>query len=73
MSGQGLLRVLNPVPFLSLLLQAGTAAVMIFLLKARFSPNEFDLHERNGVLPIAPAVAHLALNWGWGRANYPWV
>ena len=46
---------------------------MIFLLKAHFSPNEFDLHERNGMLPIAPAVAHVALNWGWGRANYPWV
>lgn len=70
MNRQKLLRLLNPVLFLSILLQAVTAAVMILGLKAPFSLDVFELHERNGVLLIVLAVAHLALNWGWVRANY---
>lgn len=70
MNRQKLLRALNPLLLLSLAVQAGTAALIIFGKKAPFSLDLFELHERNGVLLIALAVAHLALNWGWVRANY---
>lgn len=70
MNKQKILRVLNPFLFLSLAVQAGTAVIILSRLRTSFTQTVFEVHEHNGVLLIALAAAHLALNWGWVKANY---
>jgi hypothetical protein len=70
MTAQKLLRVVNPVLFLSLAVQAATGGMILFGLKMPFSADLFEIHEHNGILLIVLAASHLALNWGWVRVNY---
>ncbi|MCX6356609.1 MAG: hypothetical protein NT045_01820 [Candidatus Aureabacteria bacterium] len=70
MTKAGLLRIVNPVLFLSLVIQAVTAGIIFLRLRTVFTPTVFEIHEPNGVLFVAQALTHLTLNWGWVRANY---
>ena len=70
MNKQKWLRIVNPVLFLSLAVQAGTGGIIAFRLRTPFTQTVFEAHEHNGALLIALAVTHLTLNWGWVKANY---
>jgi hypothetical protein len=70
MNKQKVLRIVNPVLFLSLAVQAVTGGIILLRLRTPFTQTVFEAHEHNGVLLIALAVTHLALNWGWVKANY---
>ena len=66
------LRKLNPLLILVAGLQAATG--VIFLISpARFmGPSggwPYYVHRFNGLLLVVLIVVHLALNWGWVKAN----
>ena len=64
------LRVVNTVLLFSFVLQVITGLIIFF--RVRFPDTEmvFEIHEYNGLLLIAAAAMHIALNWGWIRANF---
>jgi hypothetical protein len=70
MNKQAILRVLNPLLFISLSVQAVTGLVMFFDLKVPHLKMFYELHQYNGLLFAVLAVTHLALNWGWVKASY---
>lgn len=66
------LRRLNPLLLIVSFIQAGTAVVFL-LSPARFmGPSggwPYYVHRFNGPLLIVLIIVHLALNWGWVKAN----
>jgi len=62
-----ILRILNPLLFVALILQA--AAILCF--KAGIAANiMFQVHQANGLVLIGLALLHFGLNWAWVRATY---
>ena len=70
MNKQAILRVINPMLFISLTVQAVTGLIMFFDLKVPHLKMIYKMHEHNGLLFAVLAVTHITLNWGWVRANY---
>jgi len=65
-----MLRTLNPILFLSLMIQATTVCIIFFQIRTPYTQQVFEVHECNGMALIALAVAHITLNWGWIKVNY---
>lgn len=66
MRANAILKVVNPLLFLALLVQAATGLGMwLFEWDA-----VMDVHIANGIVLIVLAVAHLMLNWRWVRVTY---
>lgn len=67
------LKLINPLLFLSMSVQVATGLVLMFGLFVS-SPVIFsaitELHEHNAILLIILILIHLSLNWGWVRANF---
>jgi hypothetical protein len=61
---------MNCFLFLSFIVQAVTACIILSQLKIPYMRMVFELHELNGVLFIALALTHIVLNWGWVKANF---
>lgn len=61
------LKVLNPIMFISFLLQAFTAIVMVFFEEAG-TRSIHEIHEYNGMLLMVLVVMHLSLNWTWVKS-----
>ncbi len=66
MSKAVLLRWTNILILASFLLQAGTGILMM----AAAPMDVGDFHAVNGVVFTVLALAHLALNWPWVKANF---
>lgn len=68
-----LLKLVNPVLFLSLVLQAATGAALATGILSSW-PKAIEpvaeLHEYNGYVFVALALFHLWLNWGWVKAQF---
>lgn len=73
MSAALLLKWVNPVLFVSALLQALTGVALYFEL-VESSPKLFSytlkIHAKNGLLLIILIAIHLALNWSWVKAQF---
>lgn len=66
MNKNSLLKIVNPIMGLLFIAQ------ILSGLFHRYIPHElFELvHEKGGVLLALLVVIHVALNWGWIRANF---
>ena len=64
------LRVVNVALFLSFMTQAATAIIMLLRIKTHYTQLIFEIHEYNGIFMVIIAATHIALNWGWIRANF---
>ena len=64
------LKVLNPWLFLSTLMQAVTGVMLFFSLFPRSSEIARAIHNYNGLVFIALALGHLALNWTWVKVTF---
>jgi len=64
------LRVVNMALLFSFILQAVTSIVMLLKIKLPHLQLVFEVHEYNGLLMIIAASMHIALNWGWIKANF---
>lgn len=62
-----MLRVINPILFCTLLLQAITGLAMFFELA---TPLVLVVHKYNALLFLLVIAAHIVLNWPWIRVNY---
>ncbi len=70
MNKMSALRVVNTVLLFSFVLQVITGLIIFF--RVRFPNNGlvFEIHEYNGLFLIIVAAMHIALNWGWIKANF---
>ncbi len=66
----GALRIVNAVLFFSFVLQAITSIIIVLRIKTPRTQLIFEIHEYNGLFMIMMVVAHVALNWGWIKANF---
>jgi hypothetical protein len=64
------LRVVNAALFLSFILQVVTSLIIFLRINISFKHLIFEVHEYNGLCMIALVVVHIALNFGWIRANF---
>jgi hypothetical protein len=62
-----MLRVINPILFCTLLLQAITGLAMFFELVV---PLVLAVHKYNALLFLLVIAAHVTFNWPWIRVNY---
>lgn len=65
-----LLRIVNPVLFLSFVVQAVTVSVILLRIRIPHLRAIIELHEYNGIVMITLVSIHIILNWGWIRANF---
>jgi hypothetical protein len=68
-----LLKVVNPLLFISLAIQAITgviAAFHLFISNPKLFESIAELHEHNGFLFVALGATHICLNWGWIKAQF---
>ena len=65
-----LLRIVNPILFISFIVQATTASIMVLRIRVPHLRSILELHEYNGILMIILVAIHVTLNWGWIRANF---
>lgn len=64
-----LLRAVNAALACSFVVQAATGVIFFFRVKAPHMDLILEAHEYNGMALVALVAVHLALNWGWVRAN----
>ncbi|MFA6079028.1 MAG: DUF4405 domain-containing protein [Candidatus Omnitrophota bacterium] len=68
-----LLKIINPLLFISFLIQAVTGIALAFNLVGRIewlAGPVVEIHEYNGLFMIIAIFAHLALNWGWVKTQF---
>jgi hypothetical protein len=73
MDKTNLLKVVNPLLFISLVIQAVTgviAALHLFMSNPKLFEAIMELHEHNGFVFVSLAAIHLYLNWNWIRAQF---
>jgi len=63
------LRIVNIVLFISFIIQGVTGIIMFLELNFPHVKLVYEAHEYNGILLVIVVVMHVALNWGWVRAN----
>jgi hypothetical protein len=67
------LKIVNPMLFIALLVQAGTGVILafhLFISKPGLFVAVGELHEYTGFVFVALALSHLYLNWGWVRSRF---
>lgn len=72
MDKANLLKIVNPLLFISLVIQALTgmiAALHLFMSNPKLFEALMELHEYNGFVFVLLAGTHLYLNWGWVKAQ----
>jgi hypothetical protein len=62
-----MLKIVNPILALSFAVQAVTGA--LFALDVNVPTAFYALHKYFGLLMVAMVICHIALNWGWIKAN----
>ena len=70
MNKAALLRIINPVLFLSFVVQGATGLILFFDLKVPGEELVSNIHGYNGLFMIVLAGTHLFLNWSWVQANF---
>ncbi|MCX5677738.1 MAG: DUF4405 domain-containing protein [Candidatus Omnitrophica bacterium] len=73
MDKAGLLKVVNPLLFISLVIQALTgviAALHLFISNPKLFEAIMELHKHNGFVFVALAGTHLYLNWNWVKVQF---
>jgi hypothetical protein len=65
-----MLQIVNPILFLVVMLQALSGLIFIFHLQVLPMAFVGEFHEYNGLVLVALALVHLALNWGWVKSNF---
>jgi hypothetical protein len=60
------LKIINPVLFISLLLQAVTVVILL----SGENPAVEEIHKYNGMFFVALIIIHTILNWAWIKANF---
>lgn len=64
------LGAVNMALLFSFVLQAVTSLMIFLKIRTPNTELVFEVHEYNGIFLIAAAVTHIALNWGWIKANF---
>lgn len=64
------LKIVNPILFLSFLVQLVTSLIIVLRIRAPHLKAYFEIHQYNGLLFIALILVHVYLNFGWIRAAY---
>ncbi len=60
-----MLKIINPILGILFINQ-----VLMGLLHGLVSPKVFEvMHEKGGIIFAIAAILHVALNWGWVKAN----
>ncbi len=70
MNKMSALRVVNAALLFSFILQAATSIIIFMKMKVPHRELVFETHEYNGLFMIILAATHIALNWGWIKANF---
>jgi hypothetical protein len=70
MNKAGALRIVNTVLFFSFIMQIITSIIILLRIKVPHTQLIFEVHEYNGLFMIMVASTHIALNWGWIKANF---
>lgn len=60
---------LNPVLFISMLIEVITGLMLFFDMFVSRLKLILSVHTYNGLLLIGIVMAHIWLNWSWVRAN----
>ncbi len=64
-----LLKIINPLLFLSIAVQASTGAAMAHGFGLDYMMQIAQTHKYNGYVLVTLAAAHIYLNWAWIMAN----
>jgi hypothetical protein len=64
------LKVLNPILFISLVVQIVTSIMIVMRLFMSKINAILEIHENNGIFLIVLIVGHLFLNWGWVKSTF---
>ncbi|MCM8760549.1 MAG: DUF4405 domain-containing protein [Candidatus Omnitrophica bacterium] len=64
------LKVVNAALLVSFLAQTVTALIIYFGIDIPDMKLVYDIHEHNGMIMIVLVLVHVALNWGWIKANF---
>lgn len=65
-----LLKWVNPILFISAVIQIVTILVFLFNLFPAKKHFFFELHEHNGIIFVILIFIHLYLNWAWVKVNF---
>ena len=68
-----LLKAVNPILFISLVIQALTGVIMalhLFISNPKLFETITELHEHNGFVFVILAATHIYLNWNWMKAQF---
>ena len=64
------LKIVNPILFIVLSVQACTGLIFILRLKTSYLRTIAEIHEYNGMFLVGVAILHVTLNWNWIRLNF---
>lgn len=73
MNKQLALKIVNPLLFVTLVIQAVTGVALAFHLffsHPKLYEMVGELHEHTGFVFVALAAIHLYLNWGWVTSQF---
>jgi cytochrome b len=73
MNKQLALKIVNPLLFVALIIQALTGVTLAFHLffsKPKLYEMIGELHEHTGFVFVVLAAIHLYLNWGWVKSQF---
>ena len=73
MNKQLALKIVNPLLFVALIVQALTGVALAFHLffsRPKLYEMIGELHEHTGLVFVALALIHLYLNWGWVKSQF---
>lgn len=71
MNKAGLLKAVNPILFISAVVQIFTGVALSLHLFTPQLQTIAEVHEHNGFLLAALIITHLYLNWGWVKSLFP--
>ena len=73
MNKAGALKLVNPLLFLSLVIQALTGimiALNFFISNPKLLESIVELHKNNGFIFVMLVATHIYLNWSWIKGQF---
>ncbi len=70
MDKQKALKIVNPILFVSAIIQISTGIILAFHLFKKIMGFIGEVHEYNGFLLSLLILIHLYLNWSWVKATF---
>jgi len=73
MNKPDMLRIINPILFISAVIQILTGMALffdLFISQAKIFETIANIHKYNGVIFALLVIIHLSLNWSWVRSQF---